>query len=156
MPKKNRNRNINTRSGLAAFLRKPVVQLAMLAFVAFIVYLIAAGGNAASSNKLPSDISVDEAYSLYKSGAFMLDVRRQDEWDQYHVPNATLIPLDQLASRLNELPKDKPIIVICHSGNRSKQGRDILVNAGFNAASINGGLLAWYAAGYDFEGSQPQ
>lgn len=156
MPKKNRARNINTRSGLAAFLRKPAVQLAMLAFVAFIVYLIAAGGNAGGSNKLASDISVEDAYAKYKSGAFVVDVRTQEEWDQYHVPNTTLIPLDQLPNRLNEIPKDKEIVVICHSGNRSKQGRDILVNAGYNAASVNGGLLAWYAAGYDFEGVQPQ
>ena len=60
----------------------------------------------------------------------------------------TLIPLDELPNRLSELPKDQEIVVICHSGNRSQQGRDILLNAGFNATSMTGGLLAWYDKGY--------
>jgi rhodanese-related sulfurtransferase len=151
-----KNRSTNTRSGLSAFLRKPAVQLGLVALVALVVYLIAAAGGGNKTTGLARDITVQEAYQKYQSGTLVVDVRTQEEWDAYHAPNTTLIPLDQLPNRLSELPKDKEILVICHSGNRSKQGRDILVNAGYNAASINGGLLAWIAQNYPLIGTPPQ
>ncbi len=145
-------------SGLGGFLRQPAGQITVVAIVALIVYFIAtaSGGNSAASTRLASEISVDQAYEMYQSGAFVLDVRTHEEWDEYHAPNTTLIPLDQLSSRLNELPKDQEIVVICRSGNRSQQARDILINAGFNATSVAGGLKAWYASGYPTEGQPAQ
>ena len=63
--------------------------------------------------------------------------------------NTTLIPLDQLASRVNEVPRDQEIVVVCRSGNRSQQGRDILLQAGFEqVTSMQGGLNEWRATGY--------
>jgi rhodanese-related sulfurtransferase len=150
-----RSRNINTRSGLSALLRKPAMQFAILAFVAFIIFLIAtAGGD--GGNSLAREVSVDQAYQMYQSGTFVVDVRTQEEWDEYHAPNTTLIPLDQLQARLSEVPKDKEILVVCRSGNRSQQGRDILLSAGYNATSMTGGLKEWYAKGYPIEGAPPQ
>jgi rhodanese-related sulfurtransferase len=146
-----RSRTTASRSPLFPILRKPAMQLAIVAFVAFVVYLIALGGGGGNSS-LPAEVSVDEGYQMYQSGVFMLDVRTQQEWDEYHAPNATLIPLDQLQSRLNELPKDREILVVCRSGNRSQQGRDILRSAGFDAASMAGGLKEWYAQGYPVDG----
>lgn len=153
MPKK--KKNTQSRSGFSTYLKKPAVQFGLLALVALVVYLIAssAGGG---SNALARDISVDKAYEMYKGGTYLLDVRTQEEWDEYHVPNATLIPLDQLPNRLNEVPKDKEIVVICRSGNRSKEGRDILLNAGYKATSVTGGIKEWYAKGYDIEGAPAQ
>jgi len=154
---KRKNKNINTRSGLSAFLRKPAVQLAMVAVVAFIVYLIASAGGSNSSSGLANEVSTDEAYKMYQqSGTFTVDVRTQEEWDEYHAPNTTLIPLDQLQNRLSEVPKDKEILVVCRSGNRSQQGRDILSSAGYNATSMAGGLKEWYAKGYPIEGAPAQ
>lgn len=104
------------------------------------------------ANTLAADISVDEAYQLYQDGVFVLDVREQDEWDDFHAPKATLIPLGELEDRVNEVPKDGPVVVICNSGNRSKPGRDILLNAGFSAVtSVDGGMQAWRKAGYPVE-----
>jgi rhodanese-related sulfurtransferase len=101
---------------------------------------------------LPAEVSVDEAYQKYQEGVFLLDVRTQEEWDEFHAPNATLIPLDELESRLNELPQNEEIVVVCRSGNRSQVGRDILLNNGFEqATSMSGGLKAWRAAGYPIE-----
>jgi phage shock protein E len=155
MPKR-KNSNVNTRSGLSTFLRKPAVQLAMVAIVAFIVYLIASGGGSSNSS-LASSVSTDEAYKMYQqSSTFTVDVRTQEEWDEYHAPNTTLIPLDELQNRLSEVPKDKQILVVCRSGNRSQQGRDILLSAGYNAASMAGGLKEWYAKGYPIEGAPAQ
>jgi rhodanese-related sulfurtransferase len=134
-------------------LRRPVVQLAIVAAIAILVYMIAlSGGN---SSGPASEISVDQAYQMYQQGAFVLDVRTQQEWDEYHAPNTTLIPLDQLQSRLGELPKDEQIVVVCRSGNRSQQGRDILLSAGFQATSMVGGLSEWLAKGYPIEGAPP-
>ena len=155
MPKR-KNRNVNTRSGLSAFLRRPAVQLAMVVFVAFIIYLIASAGGSGSSG-LAREVSTDEAYQMYQqTGTFVLDVRTQEEWNEYHAPNTTLIPLDQLPNRLSEVPKDKEILVVCRSGNRSQQGRDILLAAGYNATSMTGGLKEWYAKGYPIEGAPAQ
>lgn len=155
MPKR-KNSNINTRSGLSTFLRRPAVQLAMVAIVAFIVYLIASAGGS-NSGSLAREVSTDEAFKMYQqSGTFTVDVRTQEEWDEYHAPNTTLIPLDQLPNRLSEVPKDKQILVVCRSGNRSQQGRDILLSAGYNATSMAGGLKEWYAKGYPIEGAPVQ
>ncbi len=92
---------------------------------------------------------MQEAAAKRDGGAFILDVRQPDEWSQYHIEGATLIPLDELPSRLNEVPRDQQIVVVCHSGNRSAKGRDILLNAGFTqVTSMAGGLIQWQAAGY--------
>lgn len=96
-----------------------------------------------------TEITVAQAYEKYQQGVFLLDVRTQQEWEDYHAPNTTLIPLDQLANRVNELPKDQEIVVVCRSGNRSQEGRDILSRAGFtNVTSMAGGLSDWRSAGY--------
>ncbi|MBI2331762.1 MAG: rhodanese-like domain-containing protein [Chloroflexi bacterium] len=145
-----------SQSGLGSFLRKPAGQVTAIAIVALIVYLIAASAGGGASSAVATEISVDQAYEKYQAGTFVLDVRSQEEWDEYHAPNTTLIPLDELPSRLNELPKDKEIVVVCRSGNRSQQGRDILLNAGFNATSMAGGLKEWYAKGYPTEGQPVQ
>ena len=101
-----------------------------------------------STASLPAEISVAEAAARRDAGAFILDVRQPDEWNEAHVPGSTLIPLDQLEARVNEVPKDKEVVVICRSGNRSKPGRDALKAAGFTqVTSVSGGLNEWKAAG---------
>jgi rhodanese-related sulfurtransferase len=105
-------------------------------------------GRAPSAEKLPLEISVAEASSLRDAGAFILDVRQPEEWNENHIPGAMLIPLGELASRVDELPKEQEIVVVCRSGNRSAQGRDILLSAGFaEVTSMAGGINQWKAAG---------
>ena len=53
------------------------------------------------------------------AGVTLLDVREQDEWDAGHAPDALHIPMSELAGRLEELPNDQDVYVICRSGNRS-------------------------------------
>jgi rhodanese-related sulfurtransferase len=135
-----------SRRGAGAFLRRPAVQIFIVLVLAAIVYLIAVGGGGTS---LPREISTDQAYQKYQQGAYFLDVRTQEEWNEYHAPNTTLIPLDQLPSRLSEIPRDKEIVVVCRSGNRSQQGRDILLSGGFSpVTSMAGGLNEWRDKGY--------
>ena len=140
------------RWGLTSALRRPSTQIAFLAIVALVIFLILQMGNRGNTNPPASDISVNEAYNLYQNGAFVLDVRTQEEWNEFHAPNTTLIPLDQLATRINEVPRDRQIVVVCRSGNRSQQGRDILLNAGFEqVTSMTGGLNEWRVSGYPVE-----
>ncbi len=143
-----RNTQDRPRNSLTSAFRKPGTQVAILFIVALVVFLILRLSPAVDSG-LPPTVSVSDAYDLYKSGAFVLDVRTQEEWNQFHIPNTTLIPLDQLPSRLNEVPRNRSIVVVCRSGNRSQQGRDILLNAGFQqVTSMEGGLTEWRASGY--------
>ncbi|MFN2198361.1 MAG: rhodanese-like domain-containing protein [Anaerolineales bacterium] len=112
----------------------------------------AAVAEPAAGETLPANISVDQAHQLYEDGTFVLDVRTQEEWNDFHIPNTTLIPLDELESRLSEVPADQPIVVICRSGNRSQVGRDTLKQAGYeNVTSVDGGVTAWDSAGYPIE-----
>ncbi len=79
-------------------------------------------------------------------------MRTPEEWNDGHVPGATLIPLDELEARLSELPQDEDIVIICRSGNRSAAGRDILLSAGFDSVtSVAGGFNEWMANGYPSE-----
>jgi len=154
MPKKTPRHKHQNRNTLSQFLRRPLVQVGILAIIALVVFIIAILGN--QRHGLPAEISADQAYQKYQQGAFLLDVRTVEEWNEYHVPNTTLIPLDQLPARLNELPRDREIVVICRSGNRSQQGRDILLQAGFSqVTSMAGGLKQWSALGYPIEGTRP-
>jgi rhodanese-related sulfurtransferase len=101
-------------------------------------------------------ISVADAYQQYQQGSFFLDVRSQEEWDQAHIAQSTLIPLDELQNRFSELPKDREIIVVCLSGHRSEEGVTILQRAGFTqAVCMTGGLTAWKEAGFPLVGSVP-
>lgn len=153
MSKRNKDRrhHHSTERRPRSALMRPIVQIGILLAVALIIFVILQNGRN-GTDSLPAAINVDEAYSKYQEGAFVLDVRTQEEWDEYHAPNTTLIPLDQLVSRLNEVPRDKEIVVVCRSGNRSQQGRDILLGAGFTqVTSMTGGLNEWRAKGYPTE-----
>ncbi|MBI5053866.1 MAG: rhodanese-like domain-containing protein [Chloroflexi bacterium] len=95
------------------------------------------------------EIAVKEAVAKREAGAFILDVRTVEEWKEFHVPNSTLIPLDELPKRVAEVPRDKEVVVVCRSGNRSQAGRDILLNAGFTkVTSMSGGLNEWRSLGF--------
>jgi len=110
----------------------------------------AASVPAGAVQALAAEVSVAQASGLRDAGAFMLDVRQPDEWAAGHIPDATLIPLGELKTRLAEVPKDAKVIVVCRSGHRSAQGRDILRAAGYpSVTSMAGGMNEWTVAGYD-------
>jgi glyoxylase-like metal-dependent hydrolase (beta-lactamase superfamily II)/rhodanese-related sulfurtransferase len=85
----------------------------------------------------------------------ILDVREPDEFTGPlgHIDGAVLIPLGQLAARVDELARDRPIVAVCRAGSRSAQATAILQQAGFSEiANLNGGMLRWRAEGYPVEG----
>lgn len=110
--------------------------------------LVALIGGCAGTATLAREVGVAEAIDLHDGGAFVLDVREPDEYAAGHIEGSTLIPLGQLASRTAEVPRDRTVLVVCRSGNRSAEGRDILLGAGFeDVTSLAGGVSDWAAAG---------
>ena len=79
---------------------------------------------------------------------FLLDVREPHEYREGHIAGARLIPLGELGRRLNELPRDRDILVICRSGNRSGAATRQLVQSGYRAINLSGGMIGWQRAGF--------
>lgn len=77
--------------------------------------------------------------------AFVLDVREQDEWDAGHLPAALHVPLHELPRRLDEVPADREVLVVCRVGGRSAQAVAWLAAQGRDAVNVEGGLEAWSA-----------
>lgn len=98
-----------------------------------------------------SNISINEATLLInRQDALVVDVRETAEWSTGHIPNARHIALGHLGKHLSEIDKfkDKPVIVVCASGNRSSSGCGVLKKAGFQQVfNLAGGMSAWSDAG---------
>lgn len=82
-----------------------------------------------------------------KPAPFVLDVRQPEEFNAAHIAGATLIPLGELKTRLKKLPKDREIICVCASGSRSGSATRQLIDAGYNAVNLRGGMSSWQRAG---------
>src|SRR3982074_3224599 len=82
-------------------------------------------------------------------GLFLLDVREPWEYQQGHVPGAQLIPLGELERRVNAVPRDRPVLDIYHSGQRSLAAAGYLQKLGYASGSnVDGGTAAWVERGY--------
>ncbi len=73
----------------------------------------------------------------------LLDVRESWEQDIARLPGAIEIPTNDVPSRLEELPKDREIVVICRSGGRSAKITEYLDRMGYRVTNLTGGMLAW-------------
>jgi phage shock protein E len=96
------------------------------------------------------DIPVSEAKTKVDNGEyFILDVRTREEYDAGHIANAILIPSTDISGRLDEVPKDMPILVYCRSGSRSAIASQELVDNGYlEVYNMEGGINEWQNAGY--------
>jgi rhodanese-related sulfurtransferase len=86
--------------------------------------------------------------------ALILDVREQSEYDAGHILNSKLIPLGKLKDRIGELEKyrERPIVLVCRSGQRSAAACSLLGKQGFaQALNLNGGIMAWQKASLPLE-----
>ena len=73
----------------------------------------------------------------------VVDLRDHEEFAAGHIPGAINVPEDELEARLEELPKDGPVIVVCAEGRRSAEAAEQLRERGHEAASVKGGMKAW-------------
>lgn len=80
-----------------------------------------------------------------ESGYVILDVRTVEEYESGHIPNAILLPYDEIPERAESVLKDKTqkILVYCRSGNRSKTGSSYLVDLGYTNVYEFGGINTW-------------
>ena len=114
-----------------------------------ICFMILAALIAAGCSQSPAgasvDVSVDEALRLWQAKeAILIDVRTPAEYREGHIPGVANIPLVELEKRLGEIPKDKKVVLICWTGNRSAQGTRFLRSKGFdNVFNSTGGMSTW-------------
>jgi rhodanese-related sulfurtransferase len=90
----------------------------------------------------------DYRETVQKEDHFLVDVRTKPEFRSGHVAKAVNIPLDELASRLDDIPTDQPVVVICESGSRSRFAAATLAGAGYKTVlNIDGGTGLWASMG---------
>lgn len=136
----------------------------LLSLILVMVALAACGGAPSSAavnqeaavidvTTLSEQIDVETAAALLgRDDVVVIDVREQWEYDEGHIPGVTLIPMGEVPNRLNEIPQDKTVVLTCRSGNRSGQVFNFLQQNGFeNVHNMQGGILAWQAAGFEVE-----
>lgn len=74
----------------------------------------------------------------------LIDVREQWEFDYCRIEGSVLIPLGELARRSDEIPADRPLVIVCHHGNRSGYAAAMLQHAGFgDVFNLAGGVELW-------------
>ncbi|WP_127781650.1 rhodanese-like domain-containing protein [Rhodococcus sp. X156] len=95
---------------------------------------------------LPSTTVADLPAEL-PEGVVLLDVREDDEWAAGHAPEAVHVPMADIPARLDELPADADLQVVCKAGGRSARVVAYLQQAGRQATNVEGGMLDWQAAG---------
>ena len=135
---------------------RSTIYLIMISLLLIQFYNFTSSGIAA--DPVRTDISVHVANDMINNNTtypslLVLDVRTVEEYNTNHLYNATLIPVDEIASRLSELESynDTEIIVYCKSGSRSLQASNILVANNFSKVyNMLGGITAWIDAGYDY------
>lgn len=94
---------------------------------------------------MPHEATPSHVHAL--GDAHILDVREPHELEQSRVDGAQHIPLGSLVERLDEVPRDRTVYVMCHVGGRSAQATAYLESHGIDAVNVSGGILAWYRAG---------
>jgi rhodanese-related sulfurtransferase len=98
------------------------------------------------------DVSAAELNDLLKNGAntAVVDVREPWEFVAGHIPGAVLIPLGELANRIQQLDPAKPVAVVCASGSRSQSAAALLGQKGFaKVYNLQDGMYGWQMAGFE-------
>ena len=99
----------------------------------------------------PKEVSRAEAREMLDSGAQLVDVRADHEWEAGHLPGATHIALPELAARAGEIDKDRPVILYCRTDNRSDMAATALTEAGYDASKLAEGATGWEEEGLELE-----
>ncbi len=100
------------------------------------------------------DISSREAKALIEKNKaiYLLDVRTQQENSQARLAGSVLIPIDQFERRAGEVPKNRPVLVYCAVGSRSKPVAEFLSQRGYREVyNMTDGIVGWYRNGYPIQ-----
>jgi rhodanese-related sulfurtransferase len=134
----------------------------LIVLIIAVLALAACGGSAPAVetasqqvdlDALPIELTVQQVADIMNHpDVVLIDVREPSEYAAGHIPGVKLIPLGSLPSRVNEIPKDKFVVMTCRSGNRSGQATKFLRDQGFdNVHNMTGGINAWQQAGLPVE-----
>ena len=92
----------------------------------------------------PLEVDVTTAAQLLRRGAILLDVREPAEFDICRIADSREIPMGQIPEQLATLPRDTPLLALCHHGGRSMRVTQFLRANGFtNVSNVAGGIDAW-------------
>ena len=98
------------------------------------------------------DISPVRAHELVERGAAtVVDVRTCREFAAGHLPGATHIPYTHLRARIGDIPRDRPVLCYCRSGNRSARAAALLAREGLDALNMRGGYWPYEGRGFTVE-----
>ena len=106
-----------------------------------------------------ADIDVTEAHRRWEAGELeIIDCREEREYEVTRVEGMPLIPMSEFLARVDELPEDRPLAILCRSGSRSAQVADYLTATGDygEVDNVAGGIVAWAAQGLPYEGDPPR
>jgi rhodanese-related sulfurtransferase len=99
------------------------------------------------------ELTAAEVKALHANGEIQLvDVRTQREHEAGRIDGDVHIELGELSARAGEIDRDRPVVFYCKSGARSGMATDAFRQAGYDAANMAGGLLAWEREGLEFAG----
>jgi len=104
-------------------------------------------GRPPADGRLRSTVKAARALELVRCGATLLDVRENSEWKSGHAPGAVHVALGNIDQAPKRLRQDRPVVVMCATGMRSRTAARHLRGRGYDAASLSGGMGAWQRAG---------
>jgi len=94
------------------------------------------------------EVDIETFAALHAQGVTVIDVREPDEYTDGHVPGAVLIPLGEVADRVDEVPADRTVYMVCALGGRSGRAAEHLAAQGRDVVNVAGGTKGWIAAGH--------
>jgi rhodanese-related sulfurtransferase len=97
------------------------------------------------------EISRAELKQKLDEGAQLVDVRADHEWEVGRIPGAKHVPLAELAERVGEIEKARPVVLYCRGGNRSTMATEALADAGYDAVKLSEGIVGWAEEGLPLE-----
>jgi rhodanese-related sulfurtransferase len=118
--------------------------------ICFITLMLAILCGSFSLAVAASNIDAQAAQRLLKErrDVYLLDVRTPGEYQQMRLADAHLIPIDQVTRRIDEIPKNRPVIIYCAVGSRSAQVFNFLARKGYQEVyNLDGGIYAWAQRG---------
>jgi rhodanese-related sulfurtransferase len=99
----------------------------------------------------PPEVSREQLQKLLSEGAQLVDVRADHEWEMGRIAGASHLPLAELAERVGEIDRDRPVVLYCRGGNRSTMATEALATEGFDARKLSEGIVGWAEEGFPLE-----
>jgi rhodanese-related sulfurtransferase len=122
----------------------------LLLAVSIVMLMIAACSPASQSSATVQNLSPSQYvadFSEAQTAHLLVDVRTPEEYASGHIAGSVNIPLQELQSRMSEIPSNQAVVLYCRSGNRSGQAATLLRDAGYTQIYDLGGIIEWTASG---------